>query len=139
MNVTKSQVTPAKMPVISWWLAALLGIAVGATLTLIRTERYFFIMGAAILAAVILTIGLLTIRRRKKYPQFMLGRTSPAYLFWSLLLIFMVGPVQVLFPADEPVELWVKSILLSLGFIVSIRGADASLVRGAQQVAPEGK
>lgn len=133
MNATKSQARAERVPVISWWLSTVLGIAVGVTVSLIRTERYFFIMGAAILALVILVLGLLTIGRRKRYPHLMLCRTSPSYVLWSLLLIVMVGPVQVIFPAEDTSDLWVKSIVLSIGFVVGIRGVDASLVRGAQQ------
>lgn len=133
MNATKSQARAERVPVISWWLSTVLGIAIGVTVSLIRTERYFFIMGAAILALVILVLGLLTIGRRKRYPHLMLCRTSPSYVLWSLLLIVMVGPVQVIFPAEDTSDLWVKSIVLSIGFVVGIRGVDASLVRGAQQ------
>lgn len=130
MNAAESQVNADPAPVISWWLSAILGVAVGVTVSLIRTERYFFIMGAGILALVILLLGLLTVWRRQRYPQLMVGKASRGYVLWSLLIIFMVGPVQVIFPADEPGELWLKSILLSLGFAVAIRGADYGLVRG---------
>ncbi|MCW4466472.1 hypothetical protein OK351_13295 [Glutamicibacter sp. MNS18] len=130
MNAAESQANAAPAPVISWWLSAILGVAVGVTVSLIRTERYFFIMGAGILALVILLLGLLTIRRRQRYPQLMSSKASRGYVLWSLLIIFMVGPVQVIFPADEPDELWLKSILLSLVFTVAIRGADHGLVRG---------
>lgn len=133
MNAAKQQGSAAPAPVISWWLAALLGIAVGVTVSLIRTERYFFIIGAGILALVIVIVGLLTIRRRQRHPHLMASKASVRYTLWALLIIFMVGPAQVIFPADDPAELWLKSVLLSLGFTVAIRQVDRHQVAYSRQ------
>lgn len=132
MSETEPEAVEAPAPVVSWWLSAILGILIGVTLTLIRTQRYFFIIGAGVLALVIFTVGILTIRRRQRHASLMESKTSLGYLLWMLLILIMAGPVHTVYLADEPGELWLKSVLLSLGFTVAIRQLDRCLVRGGR-------
>ena len=50
-----------------------------------------------------------------------------------LVIIILAGPVHTIYLADEPAELWLKSVLLSLGFTVAIRQVDRHLVDHSRQ------
>jgi len=133
VNATQPTAAEGSVPVIPWWFSAVLGIIMGVTLTLIRTQRYFFIVGAGVLALMIFVVGILTIRRRQRHAELMQSRTSLGYLLWMLVIIILAGPVHTIYLADEPTELWLKSVLLSLGFTVAIRQVDRHLVAHSRQ------
>ena len=113
-----------------WWLALLLGSAVGVTLTLLRASRAFVIPGAIALAVIIVVISVATILRRQFHPEALEPPMSLSYLLWMVLLIFLVGPVQVMMlPMDTP-EIIAKALALSLGISLCMYGADRALFSG---------
>lgn len=126
------QVEQVELRSISWWVSAIFGLLVGVTLTLLRTQRYFFIAGAVILAATILIIGLRTIRRRKQYPQLVSVNTSWVYALWAFILLVLTGPVQLVYIADEFHEIVLKSMILAVGFTLGIHEVDRALVKSAK-------
>lgn len=121
---------------ISWWASIALGLLIGPTLTWIRTQRYFFFAGAAILAVVIIVIGIYTIRRRTKHPQLAHAKTSWTYAFWALLLIVLAGPVQLVYLATDLTNLTIKSLLLAIGFTVGIHEVDRAMVKATKRQIP---
>ncbi|MFJ2620939.1 hypothetical protein [Glutamicibacter sp. NPDC087344] len=126
-----AETKPHKLRSISWWASALVGLLVGSTLAWLRTQRNFFFLGAAILAVVIIVVGVRTIRRRARYPQMMKTKTSWAYNIWALILIILAGPVQLVYVPDDINELTIKSLILSVGFCLGIHEVDRALVKGA--------
>lgn len=122
---------PHELRSISWWASALVGILIGSTLAWLRTQRNFFFLGAAILAVVIIVLGVRTIRRRARHPEMMEARTSWAYNIWALVLIVLAGPVQLVYVPDDISELTIKSIILSVGFCLGIHEVDRAMVKGA--------
>ncbi|ALD63039.1 hypothetical protein DFO58_1685 [Arthrobacter sp. AG1021] len=122
---------PHELRSIGWWASALVGILVGSTLAWLRTQRNFFFLGAAILAVVIIMLGVRTIRRRARHPEMMEARTSWAYNIWALVLIVLAGPVQLVYVPDDISELTIKSIILSVGFCLGIHEVDRAMVKGA--------
>jgi len=121
---------------ISWWASIALGLLIGPTLTWIRTQRYFFFAGAAILAVVIIVIGIYTIRRRTEHPQLAHAKTSWTYAFWALLLIVLAGPVQLVYLATDLTNLTIKSLLLAIGFTVGIHEVDRAMVKATKRQIP---
>ncbi|WP_404289330.1 hypothetical protein [Glutamicibacter arilaitensis] len=117
----------------SWWMSAILGVLIGVTMTLIRTQRYFFIAGAAILAGVILVLGLRTIYRRSRYPQMAQAKTSWVYAVWTLVLLVLAGPVQLVYLADEFDEIAIKSFVLSVGFCFGFHEVDRAMVESSKK------
>jgi len=109
----------------------LVGVLAGTTLTWIRTQRNFFFIGAAILAVVIVVIGLRTIRRRARFPQMAQAHVSWTYALWMIVLLILVGPIQLVYVADDLSELMTKSLVLSVGFGVGIHELDRSLVKSS--------
>ncbi len=122
---------PHELRSIGWWTSALVGILVGSTLAWLRTQRNFFFLGAAILAVVIIVLGVRTILRRARHPEMMEARTSWAYNIWALVLIVLAGPVQLVYVPDDISELTIKSIILSVGFCLGIHEVDRAMVKGA--------
>ncbi|MBF6672661.1 MULTISPECIES: hypothetical protein [Glutamicibacter] len=116
---------------ISWWASVLVGVLAGTTLTWIRTQRNFFFIGAVIIAVVIVVLGLRTIRRRARFPQMAQARVSWLYAFWAIILMILVGPLQLVYVADDLSELMLKSLILSAGFCVAIHEIDRSLVNAS--------
>ena len=117
----------------TWWMCAILGVLIGVTMTLIRTQRNFFILGAAILAGVILVLGLRTIYRRSRYPQMAQAKTSWVYGLWAVLLLVLAGPVQLIYVADELDEIAIKSLVLSLGFTLGFHEVDRAIVDSSKK------
>lgn len=117
----------------SWWMSAILGVLIGVTMTLIRTQRNFFILGAGILAGVILVLGLRTIYRRSRYPQMAQAKTSWVYGLWTVLLLVLAGPVQLIYVADELDEIAIKSLVLSLGFTLGFHEVDRAIVDSSKK------
>ena len=118
---------------ISWWASILFGVLIGTTLTWIRTQRNFFFIGAAILAVVIVTIGVRTIRRRARFPVMAQARTSWAYVLWTGVLLVLAGPIQLVYVADDLSELTIKSLVMSAGFCLGIHEVDRALVRASKK------
>lgn len=117
----------------NWWMSAILGVLIGVTMTLIRTQRNFFILGAAILAGVILVLGLRTIYRRSRYPQMAQAKTSWVYGLWAVLLLVLAGPVQLIYVADELNEIAIKSLVLSVGFTLGFHEVDRAIVDSSKK------
>ena len=113
-----------------WWLALLLGGAIGVTLTLLRAYRAFVIPGAIALAMIIIFIIVATILRRQFHPEALEAPMSLSYLLWMVLLIFLVGPMQVVLLPTNPQEVIAKVLALSAGISVCIYGADRALFSG---------
>ncbi|WP_159614078.1 hypothetical protein [Glutamicibacter sp. JC586] len=122
---------------ISWLASVLIGLLVGTTLTWIRTQRNFFFVGAVIIAVVIIFIGMRTIRRRARFPQMAQAHVSWAYGFWTLVLLVLCGPIQLVYVADDPSELMIKSLILSAGFCLGIHELDRSLVNATKKYVSE--
>ncbi len=101
-------------------------------MTWIRTQRYFFFAGAAILAVVIIVIGVYTIRRRAKHPELARARTDATYIFWMIVLLVLVGPVQLVYVATDLNGLTIKSLILSAGLIVGIHEVDRALIKATK-------
>jgi len=118
---------------ISWWASVLFGVLVGTTLTWIRTQRNFFFLGAVILAVVIVTIGVRTIRRRARFPQMAQARTSWIYALWTAILLILAGPIQLVYVADDLSELTIKSLVMSAGFALGIHEVDRALVNASKK------
>ncbi|WP_345472863.1 hypothetical protein QMQ05_02940 [Glutamicibacter ectropisis] len=116
---------------IGWWASVLVGVLAGTTLTWIRTQRNFFFIGAVIIAVVIVVIGLRTIRRRARFPQMAQSHVSWSYGLWMIILLILVGPIQLVYVADDLSELMLKSLVLSAGFAVAIHELDRSLVKAS--------
>ncbi|WP_333615265.1 hypothetical protein [Glutamicibacter sp.] len=114
-------------------MSAILGVLIGVTMTLIRTQRNFFILGAGILAGVILVLGLRTIYRRSRYPQMAQAKTSWVYGLWAVLLLVLAGPVQLIYVADELDEIAIKSFVLSLGFALGFHEVDRAIVDSSKK------
>ncbi|RAX49253.1 hypothetical protein DQ353_10640 [Arthrobacter sp. AQ5-05] len=110
-----------------WWLAMLLGGAMGATLTLLRAYREFVIPGAIALALIVLFITVATIMRRQFHPEALEPPVSLSYVLWMVLLVFLVGPVQVMLLPANPQEIVIKALSLSAGISLCIYGADRAL------------
>ena len=139
MNEGNPQAGQKQLRGISWWASALVGLLLGVTLTWIRTQRYFFFAGAAILAVLIIMIGIRTIRRRAAYPQLKTVQTGWAYGIWSLVLLVLAGPVQLVLVADEFSELVVKSLVVSVGLALGLHEVDRALARDANRQVPDAK
>jgi hypothetical protein len=122
---------------ISWWASILFGVLVGTTLTWIRTQRNFFFIGAAILAIVIVTIGVRTIRRRARFPLMAQAHTSWVYMLWTGVLLILAGPVQLVYVADDLSELTIKSLIMSAGFCLGIHEVDRALVKASKKHSDE--
>lgn len=118
---------------ISWWASALLGLLIGVTLTWIRTQRNFFFVGAAVIAVVIVLIGVRTIRRRSRFPQLAQARTSWVYVLWTGILLILAGPIQLVYVADDLSELSIKSLVMSAGFTLGIHQVDRALVKASAE------
>ncbi|MHC6175572.1 hypothetical protein [Glutamicibacter endophyticus] len=129
MSKDKSNSTPKS---IGWGLALFTGLLVGVTFTFLRTQRNFFIIGAAILAVVIIALGVATVRRRARYPQLFGAHTSAMYLLWSMFILVLAGPVQLVWVAYSLEQLMIKSLAVSLAFGIGIHEVDRALVRGAR-------
>ncbi|WP_313812013.1 hypothetical protein [Glutamicibacter sp.] len=127
-----SSASQSELRSISWWAAVALGLLVGPTMTWIRTQRYFFFAGAAILAVVIIVIGVYTIRRRAKHPELARARTDATYIFWMIVLLVLVGPVQLVYVATDLNGLTIKSLILSAGLIVGIHEVDRALIKATK-------
>lgn len=110
-----------------WWLALLLGGAIGITMTFLRAYKAFVIPGAIILAVIIAVITVATILRRRFHPEALEAPVSLPYLLWMVLLVFLVGPVQVVMVPTSPQELVAKALILSTGLSVCFYGADRAL------------
>lgn len=110
-----------------WWLATLLGGAMGITLTLLRAYREFVIPGAIALVLVIAFITVATIMRRQFHPEALEPPVSLSYVLWMVLLVFLVGPVQVMLLPANPQEIIIKALALSAGISICIYGADRAL------------
>lgn len=113
-----------------WWLALILGGAIGVTLTLLWAYRAFVIPGAIALTVIIIVISVATILRRQFHPEALEAPMSLSYLLWMVLLIFLVGPIQLVLVATNPQEIIVKALALSAGISVCIYGADRALFSG---------
>lgn len=113
-----------------WWLALILGTAVGVTLTLLRASRAFVIPGAIALAMIIIVISVATILRRQFHPEALEPPMSLSYVLWMVLLIFLVGPIQVMLLPMNPQEIAAKALALSLGISVCMYAADRALFSG---------
>jgi CDP-diglyceride synthetase len=113
-----------------WWLALILGSAVGVTLTLLRASRAFVIPGAIILAAIIIVISVATILRRQFHAETLEPPMSLSYLLWMVLLIFLVGPTAVMLMPMNPQEIIAKALALSLGISICMYAADRALFSG---------
>lgn len=133
MKAIEATAARSSLRSISWWASALLGILVGTTLTWLRTQRNFFFIGAAILAVVIVVIGLRTIRRRARFPQMAQAHASWAYALWAAILLILAGPIQLVYVADDFSELSLKSLVLSAGFAVGIHEVDRALVKSSKK------
>ncbi len=132
----ESKAPQSELRAISWWTSVALGLLIGPTLTWIRTQRYFFFAGAAILAVVIIVIGIYTIRRRAKHPELAHEKTNLAYGFWTIVLLIFAGPVQLVYVATDLTGLIIKSLILSAGFIFGIHEVDRALVKATKANSP---
>lgn len=110
-----------------WWLAMILGGTTGVTLTLLRTSRTFVIPGAIALAMIIIFISVATILRRQFHSEALEPPMSLSYLLWMVLLIFLVGPVQLVLLPANPQEVIVKALALSVGISICMYAADRAL------------
>lgn len=133
MSTSKESGTRDQLRCISWWASVLVGLLAGTTLTWIRTQRNFFFIGAVIIAVVIVALGLRTIRRRARFPQMAQAHVSWIYAFWAAVLLILVGPIQLVYVADDLSELVIKSLVLSAGFTVAIHEIDRSLVNASKK------
>lgn len=110
-----------------WWLALLLGGSLGFALTLLRIYKAFVVPGAVSLAVIIAIITIATILRRQVHPEALEPPVSMPYVLWMAVLIFLVGPVQVVFVPCDPREVVIKAAVVSLGLAISIYAADRAL------------
>lgn len=133
MGTSEVTGTRGQLRCISWWASLLVGILAGTTLTWIRTQRNFFFIGAVIIAVVIVALGLRTIRRRARFPQMAQAHVSWSYAFWAVILLILVGPIQLVYVADDFSELMLKSLVLSGGFTLGIHEIDRSLVNASKK------
>lgn len=133
MTESEPRAEQAELRSANWWMSAILGVLIGVTMTLIRTQRNFFILGAAILAGVILVLGLRTIYRRSRYPQMAQAKTSWVYGLWAVLLLVLAGPVQLIYVADELDEIAIKSLVLSVGFSLGFHEVDRAIVDSSKK------
>lgn len=99
----------------------------GITLTLLRAYREFVIPGAIALVLVIAFITVATIMRRQFHPEALEPPVSLSYVLWMVLLVFLVGPVQVMLLPANPQEIIIKALALSAGISICIYGADRAL------------
>ncbi len=105
----------------------LLGGAMGVALTLLRVYRAFVIPGAIVLALAIVVITVATIMRRQYHPEALEPPVTLSYILWMVLLVFLVGPVQVVLLPANPQETAIKALALSAGISICIYGADRAL------------
>lgn len=105
----------------------ILGGTAGVTLTLLRTSRTFVIPGAIALAVIIIFISVATILRRQFHPEALEPPMSLSYLLWMVLLIFLVGPVQLVLLPANPQEVIVKALALSVGISTCMYAVDRAL------------
>ncbi|ASN40452.1 hypothetical protein [Paeniglutamicibacter terrestris] len=112
---------------VPWWAALLLGGAIGATMTLLRAYKAFVIPGAIALGLIIVVISVATILRRQTHSEALQPPLSFSYLVWIMLLIFLVGPAQVVLLPSNPQEIVIKALVLTVGISICIYGADRSL------------
>ncbi|MFI8414586.1 hypothetical protein ACIGB6_19240 [Paeniglutamicibacter gangotriensis] len=110
-----------------WWVALILGCALGVTMTFLFAYKAFVIPGAIAMAAIIMLITVATIARRQKHAQALAPRLSPTYVLWMVLLVSLVGPVQVMLLPSNPQEIAIKALVMSAGLSLCIYGADRSL------------
>lgn len=110
-----------------WWLATIIGVVGGISLTFLRAHKEAVIPGALTLAALVIFVGVATILRRKKHPEALRPPVSAWYVLWTAALIYLAGPAQVFFLPANPQEIIIKAIVVSLGLSVAIYGADRSL------------
>ena len=96
-------------------------------MTFLRAYKAFVIPGAIILAVIIAVITVATILRRRFHPEALEAPVSLPYLLWMVLLVFLVGPVQVVMVPTSPQELVAKALILSTGLSVCFYGADRAL------------
>ncbi|MGO2805567.1 MAG: hypothetical protein ACTIBK_07525 [Glutamicibacter arilaitensis] len=137
MKTREPTTTHDQLRSISWWASILFGVLVGTTLTWIRTQRNFFFIGAAILAIVIVTIGVRTIRRRARFPLMAQAHTSWVYMLWTGVLLILAGPVQLVYVADDLSELTIKSLIMSAGFCLGVHEVDRALVKASKKHSDE--
>ncbi|MGP9527111.1 hypothetical protein [Glutamicibacter sp. AOP5-A2-18] len=133
MSTSETTGTQNQLRSIGWWASVFLGLLAGTTLTWIRTQRNFFFIGAVIIAVVIVIIGMRTIRRRARFPQMAQAHTSWPYAVWTMVLLVLVGPIQLVYVADDPGELMLKSIILSTGFCVAIHELDRAMIKATRK------
>ena len=110
-----------------WWLALLLGGALGFTLTLLRIYKAFVVPGAISLAVIIAVITIATILRRQTHAEALEPPVSLSYVLWMAVLVVLVGPVQVVLVPANPREVVIKAVAVSVGLAICIYGADRAL------------
>lgn len=110
-----------------WWLALIFGVVSGTALTLLRAHKEMAVPGAFALAGLILLVGLATILRRKRHVEALDPPVTVAYVVWMLVVIFLAGPVQILFLPSNPQEIVVKALVLSVGLSLAAYCVDRSL------------
>lgn len=110
-----------------WWLATIVGVVGGVSLTFLRTHKEAVILGALTLATLVIFVGVATILRRKKHAEALRPPVNTWYVLWTVVLIYLAGPAQVFFLPSTPQEIIIKAIMVSLGLSVAIYGADRSL------------
>lgn len=133
MSTSEVTGTQDRLRAIGWWASVLLGVLAGTTLAWIRTQRNFFFIGAVIIAVLIVIIGMRTIHRRARFPQMAQAHVSWPYAVWTVILLILVGPIQLVYVADEFGELMIKSLILSAGLTVSIHELDRTMIKATQK------